>query len=818
MTASKLKNVTVEMSLKPFKTTSETAIAAVCETVFMQWYSLIKNADMVSVLLWTADGSEILDYRGSMDDEIEWARYIGGANRRAMVNKKNDPDGLGLHSRNYLYTENPPAITYATLKKIVGSLKAIGARITGKPVRVGETFDPGPEFAKSPFKYERHNEICMGKRHGYTSFVCCYGELNQDSIAYAGFPDGIPQGTPFGLFFGRQCRHFLADLDFDYIWFSNGFGFGRDNWGSIGALFDGKEFRPEMYAEIRSKIVQFWKLFREQCPNFAVETRGTNLATGIDLASDGVPAADIYRGGYDMLPPPNSPWAALNGDFGIELAGYMSRIAEIPAADFPFRYYVHDPWWMNSPWLDRYGREPHDIYLPLSISRVDENGDTISPTHIQFLTIDNSLGEMPDKCPREVIPHILAGIEDRPDSAAPLVWVYPFDEYHEWMAAGGGRIGEVFCGDWLMRGAINNGLPLSTVVSTQNVIASLNDKPAAFRESVLVSILPEADSAYETALLDWIERGGRVLFYGPALYGSPRVLDLLNIALAEPLAGELALSLADDPDELSEGSYPGTINHRALFSGGGIRAVQKNGVADGPEVFATVSNDAMKRIVAAYRNMTTDGAGEVAWVRGTVSGRYVDGNNLLVPDDPVSCFIGELLLRAVLQKFGYRLVFQKKSAQIRNPITMISRSANGFFFSGYTPSTTVSVKLRFPQGAPILLGYETELEGCHSVYSMPRAWHRECRVFVDQQQDSVLSCIEVRSSSYTYRRRMQVSGLIDATVRFYPVTGYAQQTQVLLNAVYPWMVGDVVSVQPKNDAMGSYIEVQGATGRLLFSW
>lgn len=116
-----------------------------------------------------------------------------------------------------------------------------------------------------------------------------------------------------------------------------------------------------------------------------------------------------------MLGPPNFPWAALNGDFGPELIGYMSRMAELPGAAYPFRFYVHDPWWMNSPWLDRYGREPHDIYLPLACSRVDAAGAVVGPSDIQFLTIDDSLGNMPDRCPNEVVPHILAGLDDGPD-------------------------------------------------------------------------------------------------------------------------------------------------------------------------------------------------------------------------------------------------------------------------------------------------------------------------------------------------------------------------------------------------------------------
>ncbi len=33
------KNVTLEMSLKPFKTVTREAIAGVCEVVFRQWYN-----------------------------------------------------------------------------------------------------------------------------------------------------------------------------------------------------------------------------------------------------------------------------------------------------------------------------------------------------------------------------------------------------------------------------------------------------------------------------------------------------------------------------------------------------------------------------------------------------------------------------------------------------------------------------------------------------------------------------------------------------------------------------------------------------------
>ena len=129
-----------------------------------------------------------------------------------------------------------------------------------------------------------------------------------------------------------------------------------------------------------------------------IETRGTNLSAGTDLARDGVDLKNIYTGGYNMLPPPNSPWAALDGDFGLELTGYMSRMAEVPDDRYIFRYYTHDPWWVNSPWLDRYGSEPHDIYLPMSVTRINKKGEVRVPTHLNFLTIDNSTVRCQHRC------------------------------------------------------------------------------------------------------------------------------------------------------------------------------------------------------------------------------------------------------------------------------------------------------------------------------------------------------------------------------------------------------------------------------------
>lgn len=254
-------NITLEASLKPFKKNDKTYIREVAKEMFVQWHALLRHADTVSVMLWTGDGSEILEYEGTPSQPMEWARYIGNPNTKHAVNS--GPKELSIHERAYFYLENPPQFTYGDLKFIVETLKEEGRKVTGKPIRVGETFDPGPEFAKSDFKYKRHTEILGGSAMGHNTMVSCYSVLKADKDPYAGFPNGIPEGTPFGTFLGKQSNKFLKDMGFDFLWLSNGFGFGVEGWSSTGAIFDGKGFDQAKLAATKSKISDFWK-FSEQ--------------------------------------------------------------------------------------------------------------------------------------------------------------------------------------------------------------------------------------------------------------------------------------------------------------------------------------------------------------------------------------------------------------------------------------------------------------------------------------------------------------------------------------------------------------------------
>jgi hypothetical protein len=152
------------------------------------------------------------------------------------------------------------------------------------------------------------------------------------------------------------------------------------------------------------------------------------------------------------------------------------------------------------------------------------------------------------------------------------------------------------------------------------------------------------------------------------------------------------------------------------------------------------------------------------------------------------------------------------------PLTCISRHRNAFFFAGYTPDTTVRVHLRLPQGAPLLHGYETVLVGGRATYQMPRAWRRECRVFVEQPQGEVGCRIISVSTSFTLRHGLLVSGLRDAMLRLYHEPGTESKVSMLRDPRWPFVQGDFLKFVHKRDRLGDYLEARNVTGDVMIGW
>ena len=73
---------------------------------------------------------------------------------------------------------------------------------------------------------------------------------------------------------------------------------------------------------------------------------------------------------------------------------------------------------------------------------------------------------------------------------------------------------------------------------------------------------------------------------------------------------------------------------------------------------STLSGD-RQRIAALCKSNVEWNGGVAAWVRGTSSNSYKKGERLLEPDNSNDYFIGEILMRYTLSKFGYDISFTK---------------------------------------------------------------------------------------------------------------------------------------------------------------
>ena len=821
----RFRDVQLEMSLKPFWDNTPETCEAVCREIFLQWLPLCRYAESISIMLWIGDGSEVLEYTGDPGMEFEWGRYLGSANpihadpvpdkgdpTHTAINGHifgRDPEKRGVHLRSYLYRSEPARFTFRWLAGLIATLKRVGAEITGKRINVGETFDIGPEFAISRFKYDWHREVCGGGKLFGGKFIRCDALLNGDERPYAGFPRGIPDKTSFGTFLGRQARHFFADCPFDFLWFSNGFGFALEPWALTGAIFDGKDFHTGTVNETTGQIMRFWHDFRAEMPDLHIRTRGTNLATGIDLGSDASPWREIYRDVPHIDAPVNSPWAALDGDIGLELAGWMSHMARLPdGGGIRYRYYIHDAWWLNSPYLDRYQRQPFDIYLPLAVSRLRADGSVETPRDLAFLSIDDTQGRMPVVVPTEVTPYILHAREFMPDAPAPLVWVYPWDAYHDLLQGAAKNPGLPFFGDWFVRGLITHAVPLNSVADFADIEKLLEGN--ALAGSILVApVLPDGFGVVEKALA-FAEAGGGVLMYGP-LVESGLLREALETDCAEPLDGDF------ETDFAGIGKDGRTIRHISVLSAGGWAETH------GKYTVAAANQGGASRAACAFREFPS--GGKIGWIRGSLATSEYEPerqNKILGPrltKLPADRFLAtEKFARTLLARMGLAVNVGKEPVSDSDPMFCIHRHRNAYVFSGYQPDATTSLQLGFDLGAPLFIGMQNAVATNATMYSGPRSWHHVCRVFVEQSAASRIECRIIPPVQHGYTLRLLVSGARDATLHFFPEPGTEERLEILRDPMFPYFVGEFDTPRVMRDSRGVHVTVEHVNGEILFSW
>lgn len=175
-------------------------------------------------------------------------------------------------------------------------------------------------------------------------------------------------------------------------------------------------------------------------------------------------------------------------------------------------------------------------------------------------------------------------------------------------------------------------------------------------------------------------------------------------------------------------------------------------------------------------------------------------------------------MRTVLGRLGYVCEFEKYAAAQPDPVVITSYSANALYLAAYVPDMNTAERLRFPEGAPVFVETETVIENGLAVYHFPKAARFECRVFVEME-DGALKCVEFCPTTPEVKRRLEVRGLKNATVRLRPEPGFEDKTRVLLDPRQaPFVDGEFLTPEPEPRFAGTVLTYRQVSGKILISW
>ena len=175
-------------------------------------------------------------------------------------------------------------------------------------------------------------------------------------------------------------------------------------------------------------------------------------------------------------------------------------------------------------------------------------------------------------------------------------------------------------------------------------------------------------------------------------------------------------------------------------------------------------------------------------------------------------------MRQALAQLGWSVAVDRAAPGAESVHLMVSRNRGGFVFAGFSPDPEAVLRLRTPLGAPVLPGRRTRLEGGALCWAVWHDFHEECRVFVEQDAGDV-SLNPVPARHALYRRRLLLTGLENATVRFFPERGCEGHTSALVNPDMRYcIVGDPCEQSWIDTPWGRCLEMRGVTGHATFAW
>jgi len=362
-----------------------------------------------------------------------------------------------------------------------------------------------------------------------------------------------------------------------------------------------------------------------------------------------------------------------------------------------------------------------------------------------------------------------------------------------------------------VRGAINQGLPVNTVVTTTNFLSALEKQPSLFAGSVLFTPVPDAASAVRTAILDHVRAGGQAMLYGPVREDDHELRTLLGLKKNAPLEGDFKLALAVENRGCVHGrSLPTQLHHASVFSGGALVDAFEPGAAR--TELAAALRGGERRTLAVSVDL---GGGKLIWLRGgvTCNENKVRGP-LPSPLDPAKFFQTESLARIAAATLGIDLGHDREEFSDRVPLATIGRSRNAFVFAGYNQHGA-QLDLRMPLGAPLFVSHRVHVENGRTQFTPQVGWFGECRLFIDQSERSRIYVRDACSVMTGVRRRLWISGLKNAVVRFFADPQYEAELRFLLNGRHPYQVGNFLKPRRIESAQGVYFETEPVTGELL---
>lgn len=776
----KLSSVTLGLSLKPFRDKSIEFISSKINELFSIWMPIIKEVRTIWLNFMIGNGDLVLCWDGNPHSEFEWDHYKGHNNPKYAGYKFNP---IPLRD----YTENWIHFTYEDLKSIFDMFKEIGKERFNLDVKISVNIEPGPEFSESRFRYIEHPEILEYQGGGHGRSIPFNAQFRQDRKRYAGYPEGIPEGEPFAKFMGKQIKEFANFMGIDGVSFSNGLGFGTHPWSLIGHNFDGEKFNIIDVQKEAIEIEKFWKLVRYSVPDITITAQGTNWPVGVDISAKCVPIKNVYN--YLSRPLSTTVSVFFNDSLGFAMASYLSRVA--PANSFDFGYYFLDPWYPQDAWEDfPYDHQAFDIYCPLSAGVINREGKITVAENIGISAINDDDGDFCEQDVYEVIPHIRKAIIDRPDSPGILVWLYPFDEYHLCIEKIPESINNLFFWDCFTASSIDNSLPLNTVISSSNFN---QDIFKVLDNSILYTPVPLFGSSYTKDLINFVEKGGKVILYGSILCTDEIIKDLLNLKVGEGIDGELELSINN---KLIPSSEREIISHYSNISGGPIVEELTNINDPYTHILVEARKDGKRKIYSLVRELPNWNGGRVVWIRGTLpftlKGENIVYNNLTPTKIPVS----------LLKLFGYEITQFPDEPRIQ---IFVSKKRNAYIFSGYEPDNSVELRLRFPDGAPIFFNYTVPIREGNAIYHLPKAFHEECRIFVKQDSGKI-KCRRTLRHEFT-EDEIELSGLENAELTF-----YCPEDKLDRVAIGP------DKYEYRKDLEHGKLKINSITGRIIISW